>query len=147
MTWTFSNERDEIIEGMAKAFFASAWADQHEEEYREACDTGKKAPFLRQYGTLSGVEIFDVMPKTIDPAAKHAAQTLMMDMERQNKATVEVLYAAHPATLTPANWGHYAAMAAMGHGVGLWEYTDAVIVPHVEFGSHSLERDYFPLNG
>jgi hypothetical protein len=49
--------------------------------------------------------------------------------------------------LTPELFGHYLAMQAMGHGVGLESFgravRDAINVPYVEFGSHSLECDYF----
>lgn len=125
--------------GMARAFFASAWADQCEE-------TGHA-------GILSGEEILDIMPRALDPAAEHAAKTLHFDMERVNvkkgvHQLLPILYAEHQGEppLSLELWGHYAAMQAMGHGVGLWEYgidSGAVEVPYVEFGSYSLERDYF----
>lgn len=84
----------------------------------------------------------------------HAARTLRMDMERINGASIadlmkhiqEFARGDRPATLE--YFGHYAAMQAMGHGVGLldafgYEAHDWVRVPYVEFGSYSLERDYF----
>ena len=124
----------------ARAFFASAWAD--------AADNAVNGP------NLSGCEIMDVMPDDIDPAAVHAARTLRMGIERINKLTVtEMLQAievlAHgdrPATME--FFGHYSAMQAMGHGVGLRdafgsEVYESVKVPYIEFGEHSLERDYF----
>lgn len=123
----------------ARAFFASAWADQCDE-------TGP--------GVVSGVEIMEVMPSEIDPAATHAAYTLRMDMERKNGKTVADMLAYiqetadgdRPATME--FFGHYAAMQAMGHGVGLHdafgrEVYEAVRVPYIEFSSMSLERDYF----
>ena len=133
-----------ILEGMARAFFACAWADQAEEE-----------------GISLQGEIMDQIPLAIDPAAMHAAHTLYMDFERN-------LHDAHGehdtlcgdfvreygvdkmegVTLKEREklFGHYAAMQAMGHGVGLWEYCAHQIsdhVPYTEFGSYSLERDYF----
>lgn len=132
-----------IRHGMARAFFASAWADQCEE-------TGHSR-------MLSGKEITEIMPRTIDPAAVHAAKTLHFDLERVNLVNgahqlLPLMYAAHPGEprLSLELWGHYAAMQAMGHGVGLWEYGiegEALAVPNVEFGSYSLERDYFKTEG
>jgi hypothetical protein len=125
----------------ARAFFASAWAD--------ACEESE------QSGLIAGAEIFDVMPVELDPAAVHAARTLRMGIEAANMATIPALMTYiieqddqgdRPRTLQ--YFGHYAAMQAMGHGVGLhdafgqWVY-DHVRVPYCEFGSHSLSRDYF----
>lgn len=123
----------------ARAFFASAWADMCDED----------GP-----GVPSGAEIMEIMPDEIDPAANHAARNLVMDLERLNGLTIDrimgyiesVAEGDRPATLE--YFGHYAAMQAMGHGVGLHDafgatVYDEVHVPHVEFGSHSLERDYF----
>jgi hypothetical protein len=128
-----------IRHGMARAFFACAWADQCEE-------TGNGR-------ILSGKEITEIMPRAIDPAAEHAAKTLHFDMERVNVINgvhqfLPILYAMNPGKprLSLESWGHYAAMESMGHGVGLWEYEinePDVTVPYVEFGSYSLERDYF----
>lgn len=123
----------------ARAFFASAWADMCDED----------GP-----GVPSGAEIMDIMPDEIDPAAVHAARTLMMEMERANGKTIEALMsdiqgiADGDRDATMEFFGHYAAMQAMGHGVGLGdafgsEVREAVRVPYVEFGSHSLQRDYF----
>lgn len=124
----------------ARAFFASAWADQCEES--------------EQAAIISGRDIMDVMPDVIDPAAIHAARTLRLDVERANGRSVADLmrWIAHaaegdrPATLE--HFGHYAAMQAMGHGVGLGdafgsEVRERIHVPYVEFGGYSLERDYF----
>lgn len=126
----------QILNGMARAFFASAWADQCEECGHSAM--------------LSGKDIMDLLPKRIDPAALHAAKTLQFDMERKHGKPIAELFAANPGKpegrdkpLTAERWGHYAAMQAMGHGVGLWEWGIDLEIPYCEFGSHSLERDYF----
>ena len=131
---------EEFEKHAARAFFASAWADAAED-----ADNGPN---------LSGCEIMDVMPSDIDPAAVHAARTLRMDIERTNGATIVELMVRiesmadgdRPATME--YFGHYAAMQAMGHGVGLHdafgsEVHETIKVPYVEFGSYSLERDYF----
>ena len=129
----------EIELHMARAFFASAWADMIEEN-------GGAARF-------SGREIMDMMPDEIDPAAIHAARTLRMDMERANgRPIADILAAAIEAhdgdrPATAEFFGHYCAMQAIGHGVGLYDafgraVYESVRVPYVEFGSHSLEKDY-----
>lgn len=131
---------EQLIEfHMARAFFASAWADYVEE-------MGDEARF-------SGREIMGMMPDDTDPAATHAARTLRLDMERVNGRSIAQLltYAisAHDGD-RPADaehFGHYCATQAMGHGVGLRDafgrdVYEKIRVPYVEFGSHSLERDY-----
>lgn len=131
--------RDIIKLGMARAFFCSAWADQ-------ANECGHQfAP---------GTELTDAMPQELEPAAYHAADTLIFDMERANGCPISDQWDettrgnvdASELREKPELWGHYAAMQAMGHGVGLGDYgigEDMVRVPYVEFGSHSLARDYF----
>ncbi len=124
----------------ALAFFACAWAD--------AADESEESPIG------PGAEIMDLVPVDIDPAALHAARTLRMDIERINGASVDELMTRiesmadgdRPATME--FFGHYAATQAMGHGVGLHdafgsEVYETIKVPYCEFGSHSLERDYF----
>jgi hypothetical protein len=120
----------QLVRGMALAFFASAYADQADE-----CGQ-----------PLQG-EIMNQLPDAIDPAALHAATTLHFDLERVNGRPLLELYIRHPGTTDdPQEWGHYAAMQAMGQGVGLRDYgitDEQVKVPYAEFGSHSLEQDYF----
>lgn len=123
--------RDQFILHASRAFFASAWADAIEE---------------------SG-EIMEQMPSEIDPAAIHAAETLLNDMLRANgveaASTLLLMIGAsegdRPATME--YFAHYAAMQAMGHGVGLanafgHDASERVHVPYVEFGDYSLEKDY-----
>ena len=134
--------KNEIESAMAKAFFASAWAEQCEE-----CGHGN---------ILSGNEILDLIPDEIDPAAIHAAETLYMDMERVNNVSIEELFERAvylhggyaDRNPTPENFGFYCAMQAMGHGVGLVDAfgaqaRDSIQIPYVEFGGYSLEKDYF----
>lgn len=134
----------EFEQHAARAFFASAWADMADE-----CGASPWPP---------GGEIMAYMPEEIDPAATHAARTLRMDVERINGKSIFDLMAIverdgdgdRPNTVEM--FGHYCAMQAMGHGVGLrdafgsdvWE---AIKVPYVEFGSYSLQRDYFTDEG
>lgn len=133
-----------IIEGMARAFFACAWADACEEAGEEQM--------------LSGAEIMHIMPSKTDPAAIHAAQTLCHGIESAHpgchdgiaqifEACTLLDTAGADRALTPDLFGHYCAMQAIGTGVGLESFgravRDAVRVPYIEFGSHSLSRDYF----
>ena len=127
------NSNDQFQLHAARAFFAYAWADAVEENG----------------ATLRG-EIMDQMPDDIDPAATHAARTLLFDMLRANSCADAAAMLAkcpdegdRPHTLETL--GHYAAMQAMGHGVGLGDAFgdhECLRVPYVEFGSHSLELDY-----
>lgn len=127
------NSNQEFILHAARAFFACAWADMVEESGR----------------VLRG-EIMDQMPDEVDPAATHAAETLLHDMLHANGCPDAASMLARcpdegdrPHTLETL--GHYSAMQAMGHGVGLGDaFGDhkCLIVPYVEFGDYSLERDY-----
>lgn len=134
----------EIRTNMAKAFFASAWADQ--------CEDSEHAAII------SGREIMEVMPAVIDPAAIHAAETLEKDFLRANKQFTCLAGALDWLQCVPSPdgdrartaemLGHYLAMQAMGHGVGLddafgYEAYDKIKVPYVAFGGYSLEKDYF----
>lgn len=124
--------RETIRHYMARAFFASAWADQ--------CEESGNARIM------SGREILDLIPSEFDPAAWHAADTLIFDMESANGMPVESIFAtlACDPPITVADFAHYSAMQSMGHGVGLFDYgISHVVIPDVEFGSHSLQKDYF----
>lgn len=120
-----------IHHGMARAFFASAYADQADEA-----------------GQPMQGEIMDQLPDTIDPAAIHAADTLYRKIEEIFKLPIALFYEKDDGGLTPEDWGHYAAMGAMGHGVGLWDYVanfDHQRFPRMEFGAFSLEKEYYPV--
>lgn len=130
----------EIELHMARAFFASAWAD--------ACEESGNSSIM------SGKEIMSIMPDVIDPAAIHAANTLRMDMESKNGYSIVHLYAyarkywAGDRKPSAEMFGHYCAMQSMGTGVGLYDafgkkVHDTLQVPYCEFGQHSLEKDYF----
>jgi hypothetical protein len=141
--------KNEILNGMAKAFFACAWAEQCEEAGRASM--------------LSGHDIMDMMPEEIDPSAIGAARTLALELSSNYTGLMlapidqclRVLYrkaceldpAGADHELTPELFGHYLAMQAMGTGVGLESFGYAVRdffkLPYVEFGGHSLSRDYF----
>lgn len=125
------NADDEFMHHAALAFFASAWAD--------AVDY-----------SVPGGQIMDAMPDDVDPAAVDAARALLARMLADNAcADAAALLAKCPddgdRPHSLETLGHYAAMQAMGHGVGLGDAFgdhDCLIVPYVEFGDHSLEKDY-----
>ena len=132
--------KQSFIRHASRAFFASAWADQCEESAAG--------------GILRGREIMDIMPTGADPAAIRAAETLFMDMERLNSISISELMdivetlGAGDRENTIEHFGHYCAMQAMGHGVGLRDAFGSAVyelikVPSVEFGTHSLAVDYF----
>jgi hypothetical protein len=140
---------EQIQHAMALAFFACAYADQADE-----CGQ-----------SLTG-QIMDQLPADIDKGALHAARTLQFDLmlkfirrypDKLDAGSDDLapIYAFAQSLdsegadhgLTPELFGHYLAMQAMGTGVGLESFGDAVRdaieVPYCEFGSHSLELDYF----
>lgn len=140
---------DKIKHGMELAFFACAYADLREEE-----------------GEPLRGEIMNQLPDIIDPAAKHAADTLTQEFLTYfnfkekgltDKQKLNILYMKAgnlqdqsmdkgDREITPELFGHYLAMQAMGTGVGLESFgsdvRDGFTVPHIEFGSHSLQYDY-----
>jgi len=74
-------------------------------------------------------------------------------MERVNGKTLDQLMAIiedqgdGDRPNTAEYFGHYAAMQAMGCGVGLYDafgpdVYGLIKVPDIEFGAYSLERDY-----
>ena len=132
--------KKDFIHHASLAFFASAWADQCEESDNAAL--------------LSGQEIMHVMPSDTDPAAIRAGESLFADMERINRCSIEEImstveeFGDGDRENTIEHFGHYCAMQAMGHGVGLRdafgvEVHDRIKVPHVEFSGYSLAVDYF----
>ena len=127
----------QIAKGMALAFFAHAF---RELKGLAADDSG------------AGVSL----PGDIDPAAEHAAFTLACDLRAQNEAAdLAQLYerarVAHRtgegfADMTPAIFGAYLAFQSVGESSIEKAFgshvSEVVRVPYVEFGAHSLERDY-----
>ena len=138
----------QIKRGAAIAFFACAYADQAEE-----CGQPMRG------------EITEQLPDEIDPAAEHAAETLIVQLintfnfqekglsPSQMLAAIYLKAARLPKEgadreITPELFGHYLAMQAMGTGVGMESFGYAVAdlfagLGYVEFGSHSLQKDYF----
>ena len=129
-----SATENEIVTGMARALFVSAWADRQE-------DRGKTYP---------GQELMDVAPRTPRYVYEQALR-LMGRIEQANGMGVLILAimaakADGYASLDDvpdnyvSNFGHYLAMQALGHGVGWFdshaEFTidgRELAVPHFEF--------------
>jgi hypothetical protein len=134
------NCRLRITRHMALAFFASAWADWNDE-----CGDVN----------VSGKDIFNVMPDEIDPEALKAAYQLAEGLEiTAGKGLHELLEEAQAVSeggdlpCDEEHFGHYCAMQAMGHGVGIESVGldhDWIKVPDIEFGSCSLDPVKYPL--
>lgn len=133
-------DKEQFMHYAALAFFASAWAEQCEDSGNEEM--------------LSGQEIMQIMPHDIDPSAIEAAQSLLNKMELQNNRAIEDMLAYiednddGDRDPTIEFFGHYAAMQAMGTGVGLRDafgkdVSEVIRVPYIDFGEYSLEKDYF----
>jgi len=138
--------RDEILEHMARAFFACAWADYSEQ-------IGPHYPM--------GCEIMDEMPEEIDPAATKAAQDLAECLEKRHdgaplaqiyRDAVELAGDDGDRDKSPEMFGHYAAMGAMGHGVSLHDAfgrTAAEFVGthdcYMEFSYYDLDDEKYPI--
>lgn len=139
------NCRSRIVRHMALAFFASAWADWTDNHGG---------------GVGSGVEVMDAMPDEMDSAALDAAHKLADGMEAsEGKSLEETFWAAVGLADTDdlgggdrpcdeEHFGHYAAMQAMGHGVGLESVgidPNHFHVPDIEFSQYDLDPVKYPI--
>ena len=127
-----SDFRDAFIEGAARAFFVSAFADYVEDEDRE--DDGHEYPHPGPGGDWC-----DYAPETTPGNAYALAGELWAGLYALNgKAGPYTLannaQAADGEEPDPEEFGHYLAMEAMGHGVS-WFDDHAKFpleVPHIE---------------
>ena len=115
---------DEIIEGMAKAFFASSWADHVDEiqssisnfnldEYEISEALEVEVPHLPMGG-----DIMDVIPP-VPEEAYHYARNYYMDIESSNDVDLSrFVPPGEDEYFEKDLFGHYLAMEIMGHGVG-----------------------------
>lgn len=110
-------ETSDLIQfGIARAYFADAWARREEENPEGMSFAG-------------GVEIMDVMPEELDPEAVNVAAKLAKALlECNGVASLAELYLRAETIdptrhadreLQPELFGHYLAMEAMSSGVGL----------------------------
>lgn len=131
--------RDEILEHMARAFFACAWAD-YDEEFGDVIG--------------AGTEIMDVMPDELDPSAREAAKDLAERLEKQHglpiveifRKAVEIAGTSGDREKSPEMFGHYAAMGAMGHGVSLYDAFGSKAAEFVNTSACYMEFTYFDLD-
>jgi hypothetical protein len=115
---------DEIIEGMAKAFFASSWADRVDEIeeslsyfdidiYEMETELGVDVPQI-----YAGAEIMNIMPAVPEEAYQFATN-YYMDTERSNNVDLSTFIPpGEDEFFDKETFGHYLAMEIMGHGVG-----------------------------
>jgi hypothetical protein len=118
---------DEFVEGAARAYWVTAWAD-HMEEQGESLGSG---------------DLMDLAPPT-PLSAYVAAGELIGSLTCANKVHWAVLaaraaeadgYDYDPTEIDLEEFGHYLAMQSMGHGVS-WFDDHAefdIKIPHVEY--------------
>lgn len=104
---------DELLQGMAKALFADAFAEQGE-------NLGV---------SFSQMDIMDLIPDEIDPSALFAAKLLYTLFNSRMESEGFILHTEVFAWYTwqwgfndIEHFGHYVAMQALGHGVGLFDF-------------------------
>lgn len=94
----------EILDGMARCLFVTAWADYAEEQLG---------------ASFSGMELMDVAPET-PPELFEKAKGLYNEIEETNNVNLSTFT---PPGIDPAEgfdkglFGHYLCMEALGHGV------------------------------
>ena len=144
--------RETIISGAARAIWAQWWADQctcGRNDY-ETCRLRKRQPQgyeLRHQPLVgSGVEVMDIVPPT-PPDALAKAEALIGGIERANARPIESLCLMGHYATEPRLFGHYAAMQALGHGVGLGDDGPGyrgVRVPYIEYQGLSIHPQAEP---
>jgi len=136
-----STFRDEWLEGAARAFFVTAYADYVEEANSTDNDLthDERMARLALPRAKAKQDWMNVAPTT-PPNAYALAGELWAKLEHENKCNVYQLAAL--ATLADGNkedidadsFGHYLAMQAMGHGVSWFDDHEKfdLKVPHIE---------------
>ena len=121
------NLRQTFEASAARALFVQAWGNYEEERGR----------------SHGGVDLMDAAPTT-PGAAKKAAKALVERVEALNGDTIANIYHAlasapgrHDKDPTVEDFGHYAAMQALGHGVSWFDDhpypAKRLELPHGEF--------------
>jgi hypothetical protein len=147
--------RDEWIEGAARAFFVTAYADHVEEGHstdNDLTDDERKAR-LALPSASNGADWYDYAPTT-PPNAYALAGELWASLEHENDASIYML-AERAATadgisdglngIDAEDFGRDLAMQAMGHGVS-WFDDHAkfpIKIPHVECSMCSFSDDVY----
>ena len=121
-------DRDTIVESIARTLYVSSYADACENE-----EAFGDLVFDRSEAAGSGEDWLETVRSATPPAALKTAQDIVSDFEASNKRTLEdacaewlrVAYDKIPLfDADEQTFGHYLAMQALGHGVGLWDEVD-----------------------
>jgi len=125
---------ESILEGIARAIFVFAWADEAEEAGQ----------------SFSGMDVMEVAPPT-SPEAMKEARALYSEIEQSNNIDLATFV---PPGLGDVDWpgpsvenefGHYLALEALGHGAA-WSDDwpeHGLTIPHIEpMLDSSLEEEY-----
>lgn len=116
----------EITLSAGRTFFAHGYADQ-------AREAGKP---------LTG-DIRDQLPGVTDYAAHRAAWDMANAMIHDNGMWLGAVYLRNKGGLSTEEWGHRAALEALGCPGGLREYVKGVKVPSIPFSGADLTKKYF----
>jgi hypothetical protein len=147
-----STFRDEWLEGAAKAFFATAYADYVEEGHSTDNELSEDERETRL--SLSkpgpGEDWMDYLPE-IPPNAYALAGELWAMLEAANPGGCGVYTLAERAEAVdgekpdPEQFGHYLAMQAMGHGVSWFDdhKTFKIKVPSIECSQCSFADEAY----
>jgi hypothetical protein len=146
-----STFRDSFLEGAARAFFVTAYADYVEEGHstdNDLTDDEREAR-LELFRPSGGGDWCDYAPET-PPNAYALAGELWNALHVANgEAGVYSLAlraeAADGTAPDPEQFGHYLAMQAMGHGVSWFDDHKAfpIKVPHVECSMCSFSDEAY----
>lgn len=123
-----SATRNAIVEGAASGFFVSAWADGAEEA---------------GHSFAGGTRLEDEAPP-VPRELERFAEKFVRSVEKLNRQSISDLYMEHAEASgrhefepSPSAFGHYLAMASLGHGTSWYDYHDApaggeVVLPSTE---------------
>lgn len=159
---TDNSLKSAFLEGAAKAFFATAFADLCEDWQNYTDNEDEWPEVVRNHRAGPGEDWMDTIPEV--PVACYAeAGMLWAEIESDNKCDMyNIVRRAATADgvdeIDVENFGHYMAMEAMGHGVSWWDdhatfkvirYASGIPdeepfdVPHHEYSFRNLPS-YFP---
>jgi len=142
-----SDFRDAFIEGAARAFFVSAYADFCENQASKGDDADDATYYI---SAGPGEDWADVAPANTPPNAYALAGELWAGLYHLNGAAgpytlVNNAQAADGAEPDAEEFGHYLAMEAMGHGVS-WFDDHArfdLKVPHMECSAYTFDEEAY----
>ena len=134
-----SDFRDEFIEGAARAFFVSAYADFVDDPEREQDGYDYLSAYM-------GADWADCAPEVTPPNAYALAGELWAGLGYLNGpcgvyTLANNAEAADGAPIDAGEFGHYLAMEAMGHGVGWFDDHKSfdLKVPSIECSGYTFD--------